>query len=113
MLADEIVIRAVIHVGLARGHRVEDLEGADQFAGRLQIDGQLAVGHRGDGVGDALGCVMHPGKAAAPGGDQRQRALALGVQAVRPASVAAAAAVPPTAAFVRNERRSIGFSLPG
>jgi len=80
MLADEIVIRPVIHVGLTRGHRVEDLEGADQFAGRLQIDGKLAIGHRGDGVGDTLGCVMHPGKAAAPGGHHGQRALALGVK---------------------------------
>ena len=80
MLADEVVVGPVIHVGLARGDGVEDLEGPHELARGLEIDGQLAVGHRGDRVGAALGRVMDAREAARPGGHQGQRPVALRVE---------------------------------
>ena len=72
MLADEVVVGGVVHVGLTRRDGIEGLEGADQLAGGLELDLHLAVGHGVDVVGAALGGVVDAGQSPPPRGDHGQ-----------------------------------------
>jgi len=52
---------------------------ADQFAGGLDFDGQIAVGHGGDAVCGALCAVEYTCQTTAPRGHHGQGALTLGI----------------------------------
>ena len=75
VLADEVVVGGVIHVGLPRGHGVEHFQRAHKLARCLLVDGQAAVGDLVDIVDEIAGRIVQHGKPARPGRDHGQRAV--------------------------------------
>ena len=67
MLADPVVVRADIGLGVARGDLVEDVEGAHALAGGEILRDQAALGQFGDALGEALGGGAEPREVPAPG----------------------------------------------
>ena len=80
VLADEVVIGGVIHVGLAGDDGIEALQAGAGLVGALGVDGELSVGDVGDAFGEAGNRIPHARQADRPAGDHGQSALALGVE---------------------------------